>query len=297
LLAAEQARLVYPMAGDISQPILGDLYARALQLGQINDELFGLPYMLEVQHMAYRPAAATRLSSRFDDILNRRISFAMPVAQTNQINSVLLTQYLDAGGTLPEGDSITMNADALQQILDFYEQAVRYGLIDPAVLNYTSPADYQTALVSGTLDAGVVNSTGYLHLLAADATIQFGPVPTASGQTVGEVDGWMWVTTTSSADRQALAARFLNWILNATRQGEYSRTINMIPSQQSALQLWEDDPYIGFVQDLLRNALLPLSDSEGGSIARAVQNALVAVLAQESTAEEATNDLLSRLPD
>ena len=295
LLAAVQARLVYALEGEISSAIVGDLYPRALQLGQVEDALYGLPYMLEVQHMTYRLAEGATLPSRFEDILNRRISFAMPVAQTNQINSVLLTQYLDAGGTLPEGDSITLNANALQNTLTFYEQAVLNGLIDPAVLNYTSPADYQAALIAGTLDAGVVDSTGYLNLLTSDDTLQFGPVPTTSGQIVGEVDAWLWVMTTSSADRQALAARFLNWMLNATRQGEYSRTIHMIPSQQSALQLWDDSPYIDFVQELLGNALLPLSDSEGGTIARAVQNALVAVLAQESTAEEATRDLLSRL--
>ncbi|NJM58051.1 MAG: hypothetical protein HC857_12315, partial [Synechococcales cyanobacterium RU_4_20] len=67
----------------------------------------------------------------------------------------LLPFYVN--GTLPEGDSVTLNADALQEVLVFYEQAVLNGLIDPAVLNYTSPADYQSALVAGTLDAGVVN--------------------------------------------------------------------------------------------------------------------------------------------
>jgi hypothetical protein len=84
-------------------------------------------------------------------------------------------------------------------------------------------------------------------------------------------------------------------MLDAARQGEYSRTINMIPSQWAALETWTESPYIDFVQELLDKALLPLSDSEGGAIARAVQNALVAVLSGESTAAEATTDLIERL--
>ena len=296
LLAAVLARLIFPLEGEISSAIVGDLYPRALQLGQVENELFGLPYMLEVQHMTYRPTEVPNRTLRFEDILNNQITFALPVAQTTQINSVLLTQYLDAGGALPAGDEFVFNPDALLLILGFYEQAVLNGLIDPAVLNYTSPADYQAALVAGTLDAGVVSSTDYLHLLASDPTLQFGSIPTASVQTIGKVDGWMWVMTTSNANQQALATSFLNWMLNATRQSDYSRSINMIPSQQSALQLWDASPYVDFVQELLNNALLPLSDSEGGTIARAVQNAMVAILNGESTAEEATNNLLSRLP-
>ena len=67
-----------------------------------------------------------------------------PVAQTSQINGVLLTQYLDSGGTLPENGLNDIDPDAhCLQTLQFYEQAVVRGLIDPAVLNYTSSADYQ----------------------------------------------------------------------------------------------------------------------------------------------------------
>ena len=116
----------------------------------------------------------------------------------------------------------------------------------PAVLNYTSPADYQIGLVDGTLDAGVVSSTSYLNLVDAGAVLDFGPVPTDSGETVGQMDGWVWVITTASADRQALSVRFLNWMLDAAQQGEYSRTVNMIPSQRAALQTWTDSAYVEF---------------------------------------------------
>jgi ABC-type glycerol-3-phosphate transport system substrate-binding protein len=101
--------------------------------------------------------------------------------------------------------------------------------------------------------------------------------------------------TTSSADRQALAVRFLNWMLNTNRQGEYSRSRNMLPSQRAALQTWENSDYIAFTRQLLDGGQLLLTDDEGGAFARAVQNALVAVISQESTAAEATADVVDRL--
>lgn len=296
LQAAVQAGLVYPLlTNELSSTIMDDLYPAAQALGQVDGQMYGLAYMLEAQHMAFQPQGSGQPPATFDDFLNAGITFALPVAQTSQINGVLLTQYLDAGGKLPQDGLNDIDPDALLQVLQFYEQAVVHGLIDPAALNYASPADYQAALVSGTLDAGVVTSTRFLNLLKAGTQLDFGPVPTASGATVGQVDGWILVITTSSADRQGLAMRFLNWMLDASRQGDYSRTINMIPSQRDALQTWPESNYLDFVRQLLDNALLPLSDSEGGAIARAVQNALVSVLSGESTATKATADLIERL--
>ncbi|MBZ0301247.1 MAG: extracellular solute-binding protein [Anaerolineae bacterium] len=295
VLTAAQAGLIYPMEGHVTSAVLGDLYRAALGLGRYDGALFGLPYMIDVQHMAYSSPADTQRPTRFEDFLAQQISFALPVAQSSVINDVLLTQYLDAGGTLPENGIQDINVEALLSVLNFDEQAVQDGLIDRGVLNYTSPADYQNSLVAGTLDAAVVNSSLYLSLLEAGDTLDFGPVPTESGSLAGEVDSWMWVITTSSADRQALAARFLNWMLDATRQGDYSRSIHMIPSQRTALQTWEDTPYITFVRQLLNNALLPLTNVESGTVARAMQNALVAVISGEATAETAVQDLLNRL--
>jgi ABC-type glycerol-3-phosphate transport system substrate-binding protein len=292
--AAAQAGLIYPLDGLISSGISNDLYRAALSLGQVNEQLYGLPYMLEVQHMAYSPLEMPP-PARFEDILAQEITFALPVAQIDQINHVLMVQYLDAGGLLPDANAANVNVDALFATLNFYEDALVQGLIDPAVLNYVSVADYQADLLAATLDGGLVNSTQYLNLLEAGVSLDFGPVPTVSGSIIGEVDGWMWVLTTSSADRQALAGRFLNWMLNASRQGEYSQAVNMIPSQRTALQTWPDGPYIRFLRQLLNNAVPPLSDAEGGMLMRMMQNALVAVLSQASTADQAAQDLLDRL--
>ena len=295
LQTAVQFGLIYPIQDGVSLEVMDDLYPAARALGQIDDQWFGLPYMLEVQHMAYRPRDGGPPSARFEVLLNMGINFALPVAQASQINGVLLTQYLDSGGTLPENGLNDVDPNALLQTLQFYEQAVVRGLIDPTVLNYTSSADYQADLLDGTLDAGLVDSTQYLSLLQSGAELDFSAVPTESGSTVGQTDGWVWVITTSNADRQALAVRFLNWMLDTARQGQYSSTIHMIPSQRAALQTWNGSAYIDFVQQVLGHTLLPLSDNEGGAIARAVQNALVAVLSGESTAAEATTDLMERL--
>jgi ABC-type glycerol-3-phosphate transport system substrate-binding protein len=102
----------------------------------------------------------------------------------------------------------------------------------------------------------------------------------------------MWVLTTTNAERQEVAIEFLNWLMDATRQNEYSAAIHMIPSQRSTLRLWQDEAYSEFVGELLDNALLPVPESTN---ARALQNAFSAVLLGRSTAEEATQNILEQV--
>ncbi len=296
LLQAVQAQLVYPLDDKISSAIMGDLYNAAVELGTVEGRLYGLPYALEVQHMAYRADMEVPASWRYDDVLAADdFMLAFPSAQPSGINSLFLTQYLTAGGSPPNGGAMVISEEALLATLAFYEDAVNRGVIDPVVLSYTTPDDYWDMLVNGGVSAGLVDSTRYLNRTQEGDELAFGPVPTSEGALTGQMNGWMWVLTTPNAERQALAARFLNWMLNATRQGDYTRTVWMLPSQRTALQHWPESDYTAFARTLLNNATLPLSDSEGGTIARAVESALVAVISRESSAEEATRALISQI--
>lgn len=289
LLDAVQARLIYPLEGKISSAVVGDLYDPALQLGQVDGVLYGVPYMVEVQHTAYRPSQELINSWSFADVLAKEISFVFPAGQTDGVNTVFLAQYIDAGGTLPGDGSV--NEQALLDVLSFYERALAAGIVNPSVVNYTTPASYTDLLLSGGADAGVVSSTTYLQVLQAD--LAFAPIPTVSGSLISELDGWIWVLTTSSTDRQVLAAQFLNWMLNANRQGQFSEALRMLPSQRTALQQWESTPYATFARDLLNRSILPLPSSDAA--VRAMQNALIAVLTGQSTAEKATEAVVSQL--
>ncbi len=135
-----------------------------------------------------------------------------------------------------------------------------------------------------------------MWLLADGAALDFAPIPTVSGTPTTVVDGWMWVLTTADAEQQAVALRFLNWMLDIDRQGHYNQSIYMLPSQRTALRQWEDADYANFVDALLNNATLPLAESTGGVTARVIQSALASVISGQRTAEQATQDVITQLP-
>jgi ABC-type glycerol-3-phosphate transport system substrate-binding protein len=292
LVAAVQADLVQPLEGHISSAIIGNLHRAVLALGQVDDELYGLPYALEVQHLAYHPVTNNE-SWRFEEMLLRESPFVFPANRVNGVNDVFLVQYLAAGGALLDGGII--NADALRDTLAFYEQAVAAGIVDPVVLDYSAPANYRRELASGTISAAVVTSSVYLEMLAEGQMLDYGLIPTSNGQPATVLNGWMWVVTTPAADRQTPAVAFLDWMLDAERQGEYDEAVYLLPSQRSALRRWINPAYARFVERLLDNATLPLADNETGSTARALQNGLTSVLLGARTADEATQDVLDQL--
>jgi ABC-type glycerol-3-phosphate transport system substrate-binding protein len=295
LLAAAQAGLIQPMENQIAPTILGDLYTASVALGQVEQQFYGVPYMLEIQHMAYRSSDVPINSWRLSDFLRERFPFAFAAGRATGVSDVFWVQYLAAGGTVPTNGELTLNIPALRSTLSFYEQAANRGLINASVLDYTSSTDLAVLLAGGEIDAAVINSGGYLNLLNQGQRLDFGPIPTQDGQPATYLNGWLWVMVSSNPEKQTLAATFINSMLEVEMQGQYSQAIHMLPSQRSALRQWADESYAEFINDQLANATLPLPENIGGTAARAMQDALRAVLTGEQNAEEAVQDVVDQL--
>jgi ABC-type glycerol-3-phosphate transport system substrate-binding protein len=295
LRLAVQAGLAQPLDGRLAAAVTSDLYTAALRLGQVNGKLFALPYTLEVLHIAYR--RPTTNFAYFENVIDAGRRLVMPLGQVNGMSDVFLVQYLAAGGSMVNGNLGPLNVDALQTVLEFYEQTVAAGVIDTSVLNYPTPEDYQAGLLDERIQAAVVTSKMYLDLLADGQELETSPLPVDSGLPTTSIDGWMWLLTAKSPDRQQAALRFLQWMFDSERQAAYTRAIAMLPSTQSAMSSWGNASYTDFVDSILVNAVLPLDDNEGNSSARILQNALIAVISGETTAEEIVQDVADQIGD
>ncbi|MEO8612648.1 MAG: extracellular solute-binding protein [Chloroflexota bacterium] len=293
LRTAVQAGLAQPLEGRLSSAVMADFYSAAVQLGQINGRLYGLAYALEIEHVAYQSPSADY--AHFDSVLSGGRPLVVPVGQATGISDVFLVQYLAAGGSVVGNHLGALNVEALRTVLNFYEQAIDAGVIDPGVLNYPTPQDYQAGLVDGRITAAVVTSSMYLDLLTAGKKLEIAPIPTSSDTPSTLVDGWMWIMTAKDASRQDAARRFLEWVFDPGRQGAYTHAIAMLPSTKAAMRGWGTISYGDFAGDLLANAVLPLDNTESDSTARALQNALVAVISGERTAADAVQDVVDQL--
>lgn len=295
LLAAAQSSLIVPIDEQAESAILDNLHPMVNALGHFNERLYGLPYNVEVQHLAYQSGLYDAQNWDFADVIGDARAFVFPAGRATSLSDVFLAQYRSATES-QSSTTLNVDADQLEALFQFYQRAVTANVITPTVLEYIVPDDYRSGLQAGTIPAGVVTSTMYLEMLAEGALLSFAPIPTATGIPTTLVDGWMWVLTSADAEQQAVALRFLNWMLDVERQGQYNAAIYMLPSQRSALRQWDDAEYALFADTLLSNATLPLSESAGSLTARVIQGALASVISGQRTPEQAAQDVVTQLP-
>ncbi len=303
LIAAVDAGLIYPLDGLMSATIIGDLYPSVLRLGQVNDTLYGLPYVVDVQHMAYTAEALAMLDDSFDTsfagFLNADIQWMMPTRRPNGLNLTFYAQYINASGVLPDSErgTLPLDIEALAAVLAFYETAYNQELIDPASLEYGSVNDY-TALIlnGGAFDGALVSSNLFLSERYSGRNLVATSIPTLSGQDTGIVNGWLWVVTTANTDRQALSGRFLNWMMDSTRQAEFAQISQTLPSLQSALQTLDRNVVpVDMFDSILSRAIITLPEPFTSTSGRTMQAALMSVLMGESTATDATQSVIDQL--
>ncbi|HEX2619211.1 MAG TPA: extracellular solute-binding protein [Phototrophicaceae bacterium] len=298
LLTAAQSDLIQPLEGQITTGVISGLSPHGVELGSINNELYGIPYMLELLLVAYQPDSTTDLTTiwSFETVLKNRLKFVFPAGRTSGISDVFLLQYLAAGGTPPHDGTMELSEQALLTTLTFYEQAREVGLVDASLLDYSTMLDYEPLLINGTVDAGTINSSTFMRLYATNDQFQLAFIPTVGGNPVTIMNGWMWVMVTDDSDRRAMSGRLVNWLMDSNRQGQYAQLLGMIPSQVEALRNY---PFRGVetasFETLLQNATIPFLENDTGTVGRVMQNALAAVLRGDNTAEEATRDAVSQL--
>lgn len=292
LLFAQASGYLQSLEGFPSS-IQGDL-TTALQLGQVNDVLYGVPYLLELQHMVYRPSEDVNYDDwSFSAVLDRNEAFTFPAGRINGLNEVLALQYMVSGG-LVDGTGLVLDQRALTDIFNFYEAATDNELITGASLNYTMPSNYLIEFNSGEINTAVLNSSTYLSLYANDDSLGMASIPTETGDPTSFMNGWMWVMVTANAQEQAIALDYLTWMMNTERQAEIAQSVLMLPSRQSSFELGlandvAIDPYLA----LLDNAVMPLTDSEIGSLGRTIQINFASILTLESSAEDAIEAVVS----
>lgn len=295
LLTAVAEGLVEPMEGLVSTAVIGELYPNALELGQVNNTLYGLPYTLEVQHMIFADGAVldgAQLAAYVDD----STPFVFPATRANGLNSVLLVQYLSAGNMTPSGGELVLDEAVLESLLTVYEDMVNSGAVSPNVLNYTRPLEYRSLLTGESFAGGaVVNSSLYLELMNAGDTFEVAPIPTLQGNAVTTLDGWIWVMTSVDPNQQVHVSNFLSWMMDISRQGEYASMMNLLPSQQMAMRGWYPAAYDAFITQVMEQVVLPYGETANGVVARAIQSAFVTVINGERTASQAVQDVAAQI--
>ncbi len=290
-----QEGLTLPLEGHLSSRIMGDLFPPALQAGRVQNQLYAIPYVLEMQLLAFYPDDTHPTIWTFDNILTTETFWNFPAGRSTGLNTTVFLQYLSAGGTLSPNGTLNFNRGALETVLTYYEQAYQRGLIDETMLNFASGNDYLRDLTSGDLRAGVINSTAFLTASANEPSLSATSIPTDEDDPLTLMSGWAWIVTAKTAEHQAIAFNFIDWMLEHTRQANYAQLVNMLPSQRGALnQMTLHNATVALFDTMLTNAILMPADNNTGALARAIQNAFISIISGDATAQQAVESVANQ---
>jgi ABC-type glycerol-3-phosphate transport system substrate-binding protein len=280
-----------------------DLFSASLTLGQVQNAQYGVPYTLEIQHLAYRSAAIPEPPLTLDDLLALQQPYLFPARAVKGVNATFLAQYTAAGGRVADATgAATLDRAPLLEVLSYYEKSIQAEMVSPSLLDYSSPVQYWSQFMMGKVALVQVDSTTFLAQRAGGmpntgpSAVGVSPLPLPSENLLTMLDGWTWVITTTDADRKARAMDVIAWFMNADRLGSLAQKMDVLPARRSALKTWTGDSYVPFVEPLLERNAAPLPDSVNPTIATALQDAFENVLNHRKSSENAADEAITKIP-
>jgi ABC-type glycerol-3-phosphate transport system substrate-binding protein len=118
------------------------------------------------------------------------------------------------------------------------------------------------------------------------------PLPTPDGEYYTLAQGWAWAISSPDRDKAELSGELAEFLAGPEFVAQWSAAAGLLPPRPSSLAAWSPDSRQALASQILDGAMALPSDAElegwGGPLSQAV----IAILKQELTAEEAMQMVL-----
>lgn len=273
-----------------SGPIpVADLYPFALEMGQADGRLYGLPLFADLQHLAYRAALIPEAPLSWTAVLSAQASLLFPALGVgNSVDDFTLSQYLAAGGRLnnDEGHPV-VDEEPLAAVLEFYAQAVETGVISPQmVLSLPDAQACWERFLEGEGGITVVDARQFWT--GEEKGVEPAPFPTRDGRPIALAGGSVLGLVTDDPERQRAAVALMTWLLEPEWYGKWTRAIGRLPVVRGGLEVWEvGTERKAVLTALLESARVQPPVSIRSHVGPALQRAVEAVLTGQMSPRQA----------
>jgi ABC-type glycerol-3-phosphate transport system substrate-binding protein len=295
LETAARSGLIQPIGPLLSADLIDDLYPFARDLGSFTDELYGIAYSADLEHLA--TTGATPLPQTWDDLLKTPRRYLFPLGSSNAVSDAVLAHYLSAGGRLTDDQgNPTLDEVPLRTLLQTYRDARDAGVL-PSNFSELDSADKVWNAWRGLGLALVnLNATRYLSVETRLPNLQVGDLPALIQPARSLGRSWSYAIVTTDPRRQAAAAQLLQQLLSPQSSGEWTRAAGVLPGRAAALAQWDQtDPYATFIGDQLARAQALPSASIRAVVGPVLRKAIEDVLTDRATPAEAARAAVTTL--
>jgi multiple sugar transport system substrate-binding protein len=296
---AARLGIVQPLDSWLATGLIEDFFPFATSSGQVDGKWYGMPYAVDLEHMAYdtREFTAT-VPLTWTQIVSEDVSYLFPMGSTSSVlPNAVVVQYMANGGTLTDARGQPMLdeaplADTLAQFLEAYQT----GVIPPDALRFTSTDETWPIFLAGQASLCNVRASQYLTVEKTVPWLGYAPLPARTGPARPLARGWSFVLITRDPARQPRAASLIMWMLAADNSAAWTQSVGLLPTRHSALDQWvRTDPYIVFLRQELGRALALPPANVMTIVAPVFQRALSDVLAGKATPQDAASAAMAQL--
>jgi multiple sugar transport system substrate-binding protein len=298
LKEAAQAGLLQPLDELISAELQEDLFPFAQQVGRFEDQLVGLQFETDIEHLIYNTNKLVEPPLTWTDVLTEGVSYVFPAGgREGLVNDAFIIQYLALGGQLvDETGQPALNAELVTQVLQFYKDAYEMGVIPSSVLEFKTLDDCWPVYLSAEVAMTNVSSRRYLADRDLLMYTRFASIPTRDGNVTTLSQGWAWAIVTSDPTRQALAAQLIEWLMEPENSVEWNLAAGHLPTRKAAFEvLGTEDSYYPFLSKQLEGARPRMAGVVYSEVSRVLQQGVEKVMTGQATPQEAAKAVIESI--
>jgi ABC-type glycerol-3-phosphate transport system substrate-binding protein len=271
----ERLGLLHPLQRALPSGAYWDLFPPARQMARRNGQWNNQPLVLDTEHLIYDAARLDAPPLTWQDVLTETTQFAFAADSTE----TFLFHYLQNGGSLDPHEHPALDAEVMQATLDYFQRARANGNLNESTSVMDSASKVMPLVVTGQTDMAQVRARDFLAERYRLPNMVAASIPSRDGSASSLVSGWSFVILSDNPAKQSAAARYLEWMIDPARLGEWSSAARLVPAGTGAFaQAVEPGEYSDTMWDLLNHAIVSPSFVQQVPYAEAWHDAVSAVL-------------------
>lgn len=300
---AVEAGVLQPLDVLLDEGIVANLYPFARSAGRLGNQLYAVPFVADLEHVATRPSQLQEVPETWEKLLEDGNAFLLAVAAplassiarpAQSLSHAVLAQYISAGATFSlDTRQLAVEEAPLRRLLTFYEAAAKSGVIPPGASEISETDDVWSVYAQGKVPIAYVGARRFLAERTQVNDIGFAAAPGASGTAKPIASGWALAIVTADPARQQAAAQLIAWLMEPGNAGSLAQIAGWLPVSPEALATWDADPYHEFLGQQLAEALSQPIGTEYAQVASRIQEAVLGVLGGESSVDQAMEAALN----
>ena len=213
-----------------------DWYAYAREMGQVQNEYFGVPFAADAMILVVRSSGVQTEIQTWDQVLSATRPLLFPASDAQSLFTLNL--YLSAGGKLfDEENHPFLDPGVLTQVLEFYKTASEEGTLASSSTDFSNYTQTWDAFNKRMSNQTICWLSDYLWLGRLD---EHGSViPALGSESVTLVSGWMWAVTDPYEERIETDLALLSTLIQPDFQAGWIESAGYLPVRPSSLEAWE----------------------------------------------------------